>query len=92
MYQDESRNPLTAMQGVDALLGPLQAGLAVGAFHPVPRYRYDTSISLVAYERLQGRYNELADAAELHIRKLRLQCARQTLEIARLKAQLNRGG
>lgn len=88
MYQDASKNPITAVQGVDALLGPIQAALAGGAFRPAPQYHYDTGVSLQAYERLQAQYAELAAAAEHHIRSLQLKGARQALEITRLKAEL----
>lgn len=90
MYQDSSRNPITAREGVDVLLGALQAGLAGGVFRPVPRYHYNTSVGLEAYEHLLALYDEVAGAAELHIRKLKLQSARQAAEIARLKWELTR--
>jgi hypothetical protein len=90
MYHDASRNPLTAMQMVDALLAPVQAGVAAGVFHPIPRFTYDTGVSLAVYERLQAQYDELLLSAEQHIRSLKHESTRKSLEIARLKLELAR--
>lgn len=92
MYHDASRNPVNALQAVDALLAPIQAGLAAAAFQPIPRFSYDTRVSLAAYERLQAQYNELLHAAEHHIRALKQDSARKSLEIARLRSELARRG
>lgn len=88
MYNDASRNPVSALQCVDAILGPLQRGLEAGAFQPTPRHHYGASVRLENYEHLQARYRELAKTAELRIRRLRLESAKQALEIARLRAEL----
>lgn len=90
MYSDASRNPATALQLVDAMLAPIQAGLDTAAFQPIPRFRYDTGVSLAAYDRLQAQYDELLEVAEHHIRSLKLESARKSLEIARLKLELAR--
>jgi hypothetical protein len=88
MYTDASSNPVTALQMVDALLTPLQAGLAGGAFRPAPRYHYDTSVSLAAHERLQRQYAELLAVAGAAMKDMQAIVERQAREIARLKAQL----
>lgn len=90
MYLDASSNPITAAQGVDALLSPLQVGLAAGAFQLAPRYRYDTSVSLDAYERLQGQYAELLAVAEAGMQEMQRLVIRQSRQIADLKMQLAR--
>lgn len=90
MYTDASRNPITALQGVEMALRPIQEGLAGGAFHLAPRYHYDTTVSLVAYERLQAQYIELLAVSEAGMAEMARLVARQSHEIAQLKFQLRR--
>jgi hypothetical protein len=88
MYTDASCNPVTALQVVDTVLAPLQAGLAGRAFRPAPRYHYDTGVSLAAYERVQRQYAELLTVAGAAMKDMQAIVERQARDIARLKAQL----
>jgi hypothetical protein len=89
MYTDASSNPITAIQAVELMLAPLQEGLAGGAFRLAPRHHYDTTVSLAAYERLQGQYAELLAVAEAGMAEMARLVARQSHEIARLQSQLH---
>lgn len=90
MYTDASSNPITAMQGVELVLAPLQEGLASGAFRLAPRYQYDTTVSLAAYHQLQRQYMELLAVAEAGMAEMTRLVARQSREIVQLKSQLHR--
>lgn len=90
MYNDASRNPITAMQGVDLLLHPLQTALS--NLQPVPRYRYDTGVSLEAYNRLLDRYAELREASERALLSLRARAMELEIENLRLRAALLKRG
>lgn len=90
MYTDSSQNPMSALQGVEMLLAPLQAGLADGAFSLAPRYHYNTTVSLAAYERLQMQYTELLAVAETGMAEMARLVASQSREISQLKSQLAR--
>lgn len=88
MYTDASRNPITAIQAVDALLSPVQRALE--NFRPIPAYRYDTRVSVQAYEQLLTQYNELFQTAHRGMLSLRLQAVKLEIENRKLRAQLAR--
>jgi hypothetical protein len=88
MYNDSSRNFMTAMQGVDMLLDPLLRGLS--NFRPVGRYQYQTGVSLGAYQRLVQRYNELAEVSQRAVIALRSRAVQLEAENARLREELAR--
>lgn len=87
MYTDHSRNPITAMEAVDTLLAPVQAALS-GGFQVAAARRYDTSVSLEAYERLAAQYSHLRAVAESGITMLRLKSIKLEMENCRLRAEL----
>jgi hypothetical protein len=87
MYSDQSSNPITALQGVDMLLDPLQAGF-VSAFAPAVSYG-GTGISVAEYNALVSAYNQLLDKAEGAVSSLRREASRLRLENVRLQAENN---
>ena len=88
VYTDASRNPITAIEVVDTLLGPVQR--AFENFGPIPAYRYDNGVNLHAYEGLLTRYNELFETANRGMLSLRLQTVRLEIENRKLRAELAR--
>lgn len=85
MYSDQSRNPLTAMQGVDMLLSPMLHALEM---HPPRSVRYDNGVSLETYNRLIEQYNELVAVSKSAILSLRLRAMELEVENLRLKAKV----
>ncbi len=87
MYNDQSRNPISALQCADMLRAPIEAWLA-SAFSPLPRAHYNTGISLGTYNRLVAQYNELLAEAETGILRLKLRAIELEIENIKLRAQI----
>lgn len=90
MYNDASRNPMTAIDGVGALLGALEQALL--DLPPATRYPYQTGVDVEAYRRLLEQYAELVESSGRALLSQRAGMLELEVENLKLRAALRKQG